>query len=250
MKFLTKEDWEQLENNKNNEKIESLYFDITQKVKDNTASYFDHNTFGIAMTLFHYYTCFHSIRNLDPIELGFACLYMSSKIQFFNYPITFFIKQFKDYTKKFSDYNKKPEPDFIKYEIELYSLLGYDLDIETPFQVFYKMLPSFYEMFPSMREDKKMNNLKSFCFNLINDTYCKPLCIYFHPKIIYLSCMIFSVKFLEFNECDLNILLKGENIDLVFECMNRIFHIYSKFINEEDIKNKTNITTTFNKKDS
>ena len=79
--------------------------------------------------------------------------------------------------------------------------------------------------------------MKNFCFNLINDTYTRPLSIYYHPKIIYLSCLIFSLKFLEY-DYDINELLKNENIDLIAECMEKIYHIYSKFI--EDNSNKKN----------
>lgn len=252
MKFLTQSEWEKIlklsgTNSKSNERIENLYFEIAQRLKELSSNNFDHNTYGIAMTLFHYYTCFKSPRDLDPIEICFACLYMSAKIQFLNFPLNKFIAEFKEYTKNIPEYNKKPEPDFIRYEIELYSLLGYDLDIETPFHMFYCLLPNFYELFPSMKDDKKISSLKNFCFNLLNDTYVKPLCIYFHPKIICLSCIIFSVRFLEFNEeeCNISDLIKGEDINLIIDCMNYICQIYSKFISD-DSKEKTKISLNGN----
>ena len=85
-----------------------------------------------------------------------------------------------------------------------------------------------------------MNKLKNFCFNLINDTYSRPLSIYYHPKIIYLSCLIFSLKFLEYNEFEVNELIKNENADLIAECMEKIYQIYSKFIEDNTAKTINN----------
>ena len=242
MKFLTKTDWQKIIyklnlKNKNSERIENLFCEISQRLKDLSAQLFDHTTYGIAMTLLHYYTsCFQSIRDFDPIEISFACLYMSSKIQFINYPLKKFVEQYKNYVKDKQGYNKKSDPDFIKYEIELYSLLGYDLDIETPYQFFYHMLPKFYALYPDIKtKNDKLMQLKNFCFNLINDTYIKPFCIYYHPKIIYLSCLIFSLKFLQFEECsDLSLLIKEEKLELITECMDNILLIYMKYLKDKD----------------
>ena len=92
---------------------------------------------------------------------------------------------------------------------------------------------------PNNKEEKeKMDKIKNFCFNLINDTYTRPLSIYYHPKIIYLSCLILTLKFLEYNEFEINILIKDEKIDLIGECMEEIYRIYYRFI--EDNSNKDN----------
>lgn len=252
MKFLIKQDWEKilskLSLNKINSQKESpaekLFFDISQRIKElTTLKKFDHTTYGIAMTLFHYYICFNDIRSIDSIEICFACLYMSSKIQFYNLPLKQFIIDYKDYIKKSSGFEKKPEPDFIKYEIQLYSQLGYDLDIETPYQFFYN---NFYIRYINNNNKEKIEKIKNFCFNLINDTYTRPLSIYYHPKILYLSCIIISLKFLEFNEFDINKLIKDENLDLIGECMEKIYQIYSNYL--EDNSNKDNNHTNNDKK--
>ena len=249
MKFLTKEDWEKKlkelsfdkTNSSKESNIEKIFFEVTKRMRELIyKKNFDHNTFGIAMTLFHYYVCFNDLRSIDRIEICFACLYMSSKIQFYNYPISNFINDYRNYIKDKPNYQKKPDPDFIKYEIQLYSQLGYDIDIETPFHFFYDSLESFFKKFPFMRDKTKMDKLKHFCFNLLIDTYTRPLSIYYHPKIIYLSCLIFSLKFLEFNECDINLLIKDENIDLIKDCMEKILQIYSRFLEDNTNKNKNN----------
>ncbi len=239
MKFLTKQDWEKIINKYNSVKVEKLFFDISQTIKDLISKgNYDHTTYGIAMTLFHYYVCFNDIRNIDKIEICFACLYMSSKIQFRNNSLKYLIQEYKNYIKINSGVTDK-KPDFIKYEIQLYSQLGYDLDIETPFQFFYN---DFFGKlnFNDKEFANKMNKLKNFCFNLINDTYSRPLSIYYHPKIIYLSCLIFSLKFLEYNEFEVNELIKNENADLIAECMEKIYQIYSKFIEDNTAKTINN----------
>ena len=123
----------------------------------------------------------------------------------------------------------KAEPDFVKYEIQLYSQLGYDLDIETPYYHYYLNLPSIYNRFPKLKE--KNDKIKCFCFNLIDDTYTRPLSIYYHPKIIFLSCFIFTIKFLDLNDyIDIDKLIEGENLDLIGECMENINSIYAKYV--------------------
>lgn len=34
------------------------------------------------MTLYHYYTYFKSLRDISPLELSVACIYLAKKIQF------------------------------------------------------------------------------------------------------------------------------------------------------------------------
>ena len=252
MKFLIKKEWEKvlskLSFNRNSLKetvVEKLFFEISQRIKELTQlKSWDHKTYGIAMTLFHYYICFNDIKSFDRIEICFACLYMSSKIQFFNIPLKDFIIDYKNYLKNNNKLEKNNDPDFIKYEIQLYSQLGYDLDIETPFQFFYDY---FYMKYPpnNKEEREKMDKIKNFCFNLINDTYTRPLSIYYHPKIIYLSCIILTIKFLEYNEFEINKLIKDEKIDLIGECMEKIYLIYNRFI--EDNSNKDNNSNLNNK---
>ena len=237
MKFLTEQDWEKLNKEyslqgKNKEKIDKLFLEVFQLIKKITYNNNNgHDLFGRAMTLFHYYTCFKNIRELDPIEICFACKYMSFKIQFRYCPIKEFQEEYLIYMKKQDTSKQIQQLDFMKYEIELFSLLGYDLDIETPYHFFHEFLPTFYTKFPQMKDEKKMSPLKNVCYNIINDSYSKPLCIYFHPKIIALSCLVFAIKFLKF-DCDISVLLSGENIKLVEECMNNIYQIYAKYIED------------------
>ena len=242
MKFLIKQDWENLlsklylNNNTSSigkdskSRIEKIFFDVSQKMQEIIYSkQMSHTIYGIAMTLFHYIVCFNSnLKSIDFIEIPFACFYMATKIQFFDFNLKELIKDYKENIKKNNLNEKKNDPDFIKYEIQLYSQLGYDLDIETPYQIYYNMIPILCNKFQGIKD--KFRELKVFCFNLINDTYIRPLSLYFHPKIIFWSCFIFSIKFLEINDVDLNKLIEGENHKLIAECMEHINDIYSKYI--------------------
>ena len=90
-------------------------------------------------------------------------------------------------------------------------------------------MPSICKRFPRIIE--KQDKIKYFCFNLIDDTYTRPLSIYYHPKIIFLSCLIFTIKFLDLNDyINIEKLIEGENIDLIGECMENINDIYAKYI--------------------
>ena len=243
MKFLTKQEFENLlsklcmnknksVNNQNKEKIEKIFYETSQIIQHLCkVNSLNHSTYGISMTLFHYYIAINNYHNIDKYELAFACFYMSSKIQMINLSIKEIIKKYNEYIKNKFGNEKKPEPDFVKYEIQLYSQLGYDLDFETPYDNYYKFITIFLNKFPLMKKKKKIKKLKCLCFNLIDDTYQRPFSIYFHPKIIFLGCFIFSIKFLEFNECnDIGKIIEGENVDLIGECMEFINDIYDKYI--------------------
>jgi len=231
MKFLTTEEWEKKFNKeffdpKKRSPLEKIFSNVLKRMQEIIANRFNHSTFGIAMTLFHYYICFNDIRTIDINEISYACLYMTFKIQFRNMSYISLKNECKKETKN-------GEPDLIKYEIRLYSQLGYDLDIETPFQFFDNLIPNAIAKFPQLQN--KIPNLRKFCFNLISDTYSRPLSIYYHPKIIYLSCLILSLSFLEY-DFDLNVLLQGENVDLVAECMDKITQIYDSYIDDKNTK--------------
>ncbi len=248
MKFLLKQEFENLlnrlcmnknklaNNNQNKDKIleknEKLFYEVSQTIQTLVQSkHLNHSIYGISMTLFQYYIIFNDTRLINKLETAFACFYMSSKIQMINLSIKEIIKKYNEYIKNKFGNEKKPEPDFVKYEIQLYSQLGYDLDFETPYDNYYKFISIFLNKFPLMKKEEKIKKLKCLCFNLIDDTYQRPFSIYFHPKIIFLGCFIFSIKFLEFNECnDIGKIIEGENVDLIGECMEYINDIYDKYI--------------------
>lgn len=230
MRFLLKEEWvknfatrDRIPQSKLNEFVEDIYNQIG-KLSCN----FSHEISGIALTLFHYYTYFKSFREIDRLELSVACVYLACKIQFRQISTNIVLEWYNKAKAERKDITNNIKPDFIKYEIEIYSFLGYDLDIETPYCWFYK--------FRATSKGKDLDDkIKNFVFNIINDTYRKSLCLYYHPKIIMLSALCFTIKFLDI-KIQIEDLLKGEEIDLISQCMENIYEIF-----EEKSNNSNNI---------
>jgi len=231
MKFLIKEEylqdpcsrWE-IKPNIFKNKFEETYKLIFQLIHKNK---WNHDLLGISLTFYHYFLYFKDFRQIDPNEISVCCVYLTNKIQFMHYGLEHFIKEYN----LLKDKNKN-EPDFIKLEIEMYTNLGYDLQIKTPYSFYYQYIQS-----KNINViDEKESLRKNFLFNLINDTYRKSICIYYHPKIILISCLIYTNKFLEINE-DLNPILINENLDLIAECMETIYEIFTEAINEHNNNN-------------
>ena len=175
------------------------------------------------MTFFHYYTYFKSLKEIDPLELSVACVYLACKNQYILIPMDKVVEMFNKVKAERKDpIQSTKTPDFLKYEIEIYSFLGYDLNIETPYFWFYKLVQS------KRGEGLGENKIKNFLFNIINDTYRKALCLYYHPKAIMLSSLIFTIKFLELSNIKIDNLIEGENLEEISECMNQIYELFDE----------------------
>ena len=116
------------------------------------------------MTLFHYYTYFKSLRDFDRIELSLVCVFMACKSQFIYIPI-------EELGKMFLQLKNNPNehiPDFLKFEIEFLSRLGFEYDIDTIYR-------NFHEIWPYLEKNFQIKNekMKNLALNIINDTYRK-----------------------------------------------------------------------------
>lgn len=148
--------------------------------------YLSIDTYGTALTLFHYYTYFKSFKEIDRVELSVACSYLASKI---NYR---FIK-FDEIIALCNELrvNKKlGEPKIVEFELDLMDELGYDINITLPYHYF-----GYYsQIFKFDKHNEKLAH------NLINESYRRPLCLFFHPRTICLSafylCEIYEFKIL------------------------------------------------------
>jgi hypothetical protein len=135
------------------------------------------------MTLFHYYSYFKSFRGFDKAQLAVASIFLGCKLQgfFFNTE-----EAFKDY----SDLKKSTQIlnfDIIKYEIELLNLLGFEININLPYQFINKYL----DILNVPEKDKVLN----MSYNIINDSFRRPLCIHFSARdiamsSIYIACSV------------------------------------------------------------
>ena len=197
--------------------IEDIYNQITKIVN---LYKFTHEIYGIAITFFHYYTYFKNLKEIDPLELSIACIYLACKNQYFLIPMDKVMEMYnKAKMERKDDLSGTKVPDFLKYEIEIYSFLGYDdLNIETPYFWYYKIVGKFSYLGES--------KIKNVLFNIIKDAYRKALCLFYHPRVIMFSALAFTIKFLEINTIKMENIIQGENAEEIAECMNKINEIY------------------------
>ncbi len=182
--------------------------------------------YGTALTLFHYYTYFKSFKEIDRVELSVSCSYLASKI---NYR---FIK-FEELISLCNELRvtKKPgEPKIVDFELDLMDGLGYDINFCLPYHYF-----SYYSIIFKFDRSKE-----KLVHNLINESYRRPLCLFFHPKTICLCafylCEIYEFKILNSKDSILNNItnkeLNGENSNSI-EKTNKSYNV--KIVNGKNI---------------
>ena len=178
------------------------------------------------MTLFHYYTCFHSIRNINHFEIAAGCVFLACKLEFC------FMKMEdaeKFYYEKSKLKSPKP-PDFLKFEIEVLRLIGYEIqNIETPHRYFFEYLKKNY---PNL-DVSDNSKILSMGLKLINDCYRNNMCIYFTPRHIALASFYITLStFFNYdnmsNSSILNQILylnKNNNDNLLLNCLENLIQI-------------------------
>ena len=140
--------------------------------------------FGISMTLFYYYTYVKSLKEVDRSDISISCVFLSCKLDF-NFLKFEDAMMLQEFLKK----KKSPPPDLLKFEIEILNFLGFEINIETPYKYIYNYLD---ENKPNLLKDKKFKN---FVFNLANDSYRRPMCIFWHPKYIALAILFYAYDY-------------------------------------------------------
>ena len=170
------------------------------------------------------------------ILLG-ACLYIGQrainilKIKLDN--ISFFLKELinkKNPTINYeiNDLNQK----LIQKEYDILTTIGFNIEIDSPYLFFYK-LKKF--LIKSELNSANFNTLLNY---IITDSYILPLCLYYTPNIIVISCVKiliekFNLQFINIKElCSLSE-YKLEEADIL-QCTSLIKKI------EDEINNKKN----------
>ena len=156
--------------------------------------YLSIDTYGTALTLFHYYTYFKSFKEIDRVELSIACTYLASKI---NYRYIKF-DEMVALCNELRVNKKQGEPKIVDFELDIMDGLGYDINLTLPYHYF-----SFYST--KFRFDRTKEKL---VHNLINESYRRPLCLFFHPKTIcfcaFYVCELFEFKSLNGKDAKVN----------------------------------------------
>ncbi len=144
--------------------------------------------YGVAMNLFHYYTYFKSFTVIDREELSLTCVLLAYKIRhgfikledtnvLYNHLKSINKGKSSGNPSSSSNSQNKTAPNLTHVEMELLNCLGYDLEIELPFKYLL-----------SLRKKFNLDNKTEILItNMINDSYRRPLCVFFHPRTIALA---------------------------------------------------------------
>jgi len=182
--------------------------------------------FGISLTLFHYYTYLKSFREFDRYLLCSACLFLAAKMKNSMLKI-------EDLQENYSlTRNKKINNNFnneiIKFELEILNLLGFDLEIETPYQIA-------LHYFKAIKADTQFKRLEILTYNYINDSYRRPLAIYFKPMYIALSAIFFafSITYDDFSFKEEFFFQFDNNLDFeeLVSCVEELSALFSSKLN-------------------
>jgi hypothetical protein len=173
--------------------------------------YLSIETYGTALTLFHYYTYFKSFKEIDRVELSVACVYLASKINYRHIKFDEMVALCNELRTN----KKQGDPKLVDFELDIMDGLGYDVNLTLPYHYF-----GFYSL--KFKFDRTKEKL---VHNLINESYRRPLCLFFHPKTICLCaffiCEVFEFKLLNGKEAKLNNITNKElNGDLIQKDLN------------------------------
>lgn len=268
MIYLTKEDWSNLILTKlTNEEtfkeefkelwriyniIHLLSRKIYQKINEQQI------IFIAAQIIFHKYRiCSNFTINKNSSEELFillgACLYIgqrainSLKIKLDN--ISFFLKNLinkKNPTINYeiNDLNKK----LIQKEYDILTTIGFNIEIDSPYLFFYKLKKYLTK---SELNSANFNTLLNY---IINDSYILPLCLYYTPNIIVVSCVKiliekFNLRFINIKElCSLSeYKLEEEDIR---QCTSLIIKIEDEINNKKNQNNNKTIKKETEEKDN
>lgn len=124
----------------------------------------------------------------------------------------------------FNNNNNKNSGNILEVEMEILNFLGFDLEIENPYNyvILYKKKFKFNE------------NIEYLSLNIITDAFRRPLCIYFHPGTIafvaiFLAIVVYYEKDRDNNDFNLKLLLNKESrvikeeFEHCFDCLYNLF---------------------------
>ncbi len=185
--------------------------------------------FGVAMTLFHYYTYFKSFNEYDRCEIAVSCVFLACKIEFSflkaDEAKQIFLEIKKSQTGRISNIN----PDLTKFEVDILSFVGYDMDIKTPHKYFYTY---FQKNLPNHLRDPKFCNIG---MKIINDAFRTNLCIFFPPKYIAIGAIFLSLKLSSEEDYTVKMLATWDqsiNLDFLILCVESMMGIFENRLNK------------------
>ena len=268
MIYLTKEDWSNLilskltneetfkEEFKELWRIYNIIHLLSRKIYQQINE--QQIIFIAALIIFHKYRiCSNLALNKNSSEELFillgACLFIGQrainilKIKLDN--ISFFLKQLinkKNPTINYeiNDLNKE----LIQKEYDILTTIGFNIEIDSPYFFFYKLKKYLTK---SELNSANFNTLLNY---IINDSYIFPLCLYYTPNVIVISCVIiliekFDLKFINIKELNSLSEYKLEEEDIL-QCTSLIKKIEIEINNKKNQNNHKGIKKETEEKDN
>ena len=156
------------------------------------------------MVIFHKYFLFVKTFNQDFTKYltCFSCIFISFKISNIILPLEDLLKIFlKIYYKEnirkininkelISAISKK----VFQIESDIMSVIGFDINIDLPYDYISLMKDYFIWNF----QPEILRQIKVIIISFINDSFKLPLCLYYHPLLIFLACLNLLSEYFNF----------------------------------------------------
>eukprot|EP00831_Metopus_contortus_P005246 TRINITY_DN11979_c0_g1_i1.p1 TRINITY_DN11979_c0_g1~~TRINITY_DN11979_c0_g1_i1.p1 ORF type:complete len:245 (+),score=38.95 TRINITY_DN11979_c0_g1_i1:253-987(+) len=153
-----------------------------------------------ALVLLHKLLFKLSIRKIkyEKYLIGTACLFLAAKIEDCPLKLVDLSKHYYELNlsmkhlplKEFTEQTKlKIEGEICKCESDILKEIGFDLEIELP----YKFIRRFQE-YP-MEDKAELEKIVIVAGRFCNDTFLKPICLYYHPILIAGGCLYMSMLY-------------------------------------------------------
>ena len=213
------------------------------------------------MVIFHKYFLFVKTFNQDFTKYltCFCCIFISLKISNIILTLEDLLKIFLKiyYKENFRKININNElisaitKKVFQIEFDILNIIGFDLNIDLPYDYIFLMNDYFIWNF----QPEIMQQIKVIIISFINDSFKLPLCLYYHPLLIFLACLNLLSKYFNFElkEKDeikwFNLIEKNISFEEINDISDKIKVIYYYSNDNKDISNK-NISSNMENKNN
>jgi hypothetical protein len=190
---------------------------------------------GISMTLFHYYSYSKAFirRDFDRSLLAVVCVFLSSKMtnvfmltdEALNEYNKLLSASYKSIRKN-ENMKTRTSDDIINLEMEILNFLNFEINIIVPYSYQHQYIENYIYRCHKLNKSVREEEVLSLTSNIINDSYRLPLCVYYSPVTICLSCLFIAINIVDVDSFSFNELQLIENNfdkDEVAECIDKFF---------------------------
>jgi len=190
------------------------------------------------MVIFHKYFLFVKTFNQDFTKYltCFSCIFISLKISNIILSLEDLLKIFLKmyYKEDFKKINVNNElisalsKKVFQIEFDILNVIGFDINIDLPYDYIFLMRDYFIWNF----QPEILQQVKLIIISFINDSFKLPLCLYYHPLLIYLACLNLLSQYFNFElkEKDgikwFNLIERNVSYEDINEISNKIRVIY------------------------